>query len=114
IGSKGYIGFGQDGSQSNVKKDLWEYDPTANTWTKKADCPGVARDGSSVFVLNGKAYLCGGDDAQDNLLSDFYSFDPTTNTWTQLDDLPNAVIFPATFSIGQYGYLATAGTLFGQ
>ncbi|MEO5674560.1 MAG: kelch repeat-containing protein, partial [Chitinophagales bacterium] len=34
IGNKGYLGTGEDGGP---KKDFWEYDPDANTWTQKAD-----------------------------------------------------------------------------
>ena len=32
IGSKGYIGTGND-SHATLLKDFWEYDPAANTWT---------------------------------------------------------------------------------
>src|SRR2546423_5277810 len=40
IGSKGYLGTGNDGSP---EKDFWEYDPSANIWTRKADFGGTAR-----------------------------------------------------------------------
>ena len=32
IGSKGYVGLGDDGT---FKKDFYEYDPVTNTWTKE-------------------------------------------------------------------------------
>src|SRR2546427_310979 len=39
IGSKGYIGTGNNSSYV-AQKDFWEYDTTANTWTQKADYGG--------------------------------------------------------------------------
>ncbi|HNP99942.1 MAG TPA: hypothetical protein PKK99_12865, partial [Bacteroidia bacterium] len=41
IGSKGYIGLGQDVNGFNT--DWWEFDPVANTWTQKANFPGSGR-----------------------------------------------------------------------
>ncbi|MCB0583398.1 MAG: hypothetical protein KDD10_29235, partial [Phaeodactylibacter sp.] len=38
IGQKGYVGTGNDGG--NHKKDFWEYDPLAGTWTQRADFGG--------------------------------------------------------------------------
>ena len=42
IGSKGYIGTGDD-DLNQFLKDFWEYDPATNTWTQKADFGGTAR-----------------------------------------------------------------------
>ena len=42
IGSKAYIGTGQD--DSSYYKDFWEYDPATDTWTQKADFGGDRRD----------------------------------------------------------------------
>src|SRR5688500_4847420 len=55
INGKGYIATG--GSGGNYQKDLWEFDPGANTWTQKADFGGSARNGAVSFVINGKAYV---------------------------------------------------------
>ncbi len=56
IGSKGYIGTGDDG-WSSIAKDFWEYDPAANTWTQKADFGGTARDCAVGFSIGSKGYI---------------------------------------------------------
>lgn len=105
INGKGYVGMGTDQDISVLKKDLWEYDPVANTWTQKSDFPGGGRDGLGVFVINNKAYIGGGSD-NNFLFMDFYEYDPAQDKWTQKNDLSSGyTIFPAMFSIGNYGYL---------
>ena len=47
VDSKGYFGTGYDGA--NKLNDFWEYDPTANNWTQKADFPGTARYDAVAF-----------------------------------------------------------------
>src|SRR6185369_11433566 len=41
INGKVYLGTGA--SESGYTRDVWEYDPTLNTWAQKADFGGVAR-----------------------------------------------------------------------
>ena len=45
IGNKGYIGTGGPGSRimDYSYQDFWEWDQSADTWTKKTDVPGVVR-----------------------------------------------------------------------
>jgi len=56
---KGYVGLGTgDGiSPANERNDLWEYDPTADTWTQKANYPNGTLKKCTSFVINGKAYV---------------------------------------------------------
>jgi N-acetylneuraminic acid mutarotase len=64
IGSKGYIGTGGSTQYGiTVQKDLWEYDPVLNTWTKKADFPGVARWYAVGFGIGMKGYIGTGQDS---------------------------------------------------
>jgi N-acetylneuraminic acid mutarotase len=111
IGSKGYVALGQldpaNTGQSSVTNTLYEYDPTMDTWTKKASFPGTARDAAFAFVIGNIAYVGGGTDAQYRVYSDFYSYDPTADSWTELGALPNYLYFNSTFVIGNYGYVAT-------
>jgi N-acetylneuraminic acid mutarotase len=107
IGELGYIGFGYDGDGSSVtlKNDLWQYDPAADRWTRKAGFPGVPRDGVTAFAVDGKAYVGGGSDNQ-VLYDDFYQYDPAADRWTQKHSLPTgAVIFQGTFTIGSDAYI---------
>jgi hypothetical protein len=49
IGSKGYIGTGDNGEGGDFQvcyKDFWEYEPETDSWTQKADVGGVGRRGA--------------------------------------------------------------------
>ena len=59
IGSKGYIGTGSDGSKN--RKDFWEYDPVANTWTQKVNLGGDARYAAVGFSVGERVNLPGAD-----------------------------------------------------
>ena len=109
IGNKGYICFGQDGGQANVKDDLWQYDTATDAWTQMASLPGPKRDAAFSFVVGGKAYVGGGISASAIPLDNFYSYDPATNTWKELNTLPTmaGTSFAAAFSINGVGYLTT-------
>src|SRR5207249_1321311 len=56
ISSNGYIGTGVD-FNVNLYKDFWEYDPSANTWTQKADFGGSGRSGAVGFSIGSKGYI---------------------------------------------------------
>ncbi len=79
---KGYVGTGFDGI--NKLKDFWQYDPSKNTWTRKADFGGSARYDAVAFALNDKGYVTTGFDG--SYLKDFWKYDPTTDTWSQQPD----------------------------
>ena len=81
IGGKIYVGTGYDGAN---KKDWWEYDPTANTWTQKTDFGGTARHYAVAAAINGKIYVGTGYDGA--YRKDWWEYDPTANTWTQKTD----------------------------
>lgn len=90
-GGKGYVGFGLVAtSQTNVTyhKDLWEFDPTNNTWTQLADCPGVGRRHPAMVATPGKIFVGCGDGATGNL-KDWWEYDIATNTWSQKPNLPS-------------------------
>jgi len=81
--TKGYISTGLAQDAITKLKDTWEYDPTANTWTKKADFAGTARYDAVAFSINNVGYIVTGYDG--NYLKDFYSYNPAgAGTWTQL------------------------------
>jgi len=117
VGSKGYVALGQSDTsisfasqQGSVTNDLWEYDPTANTWTQKANFPGVRRDGAMAFVIGDKAYVGAGVGPDFFYAGDFFEYDPASDKWTQKSDLPSGPIgFPMGFSIGSMGYMVGGG-----
>ncbi len=110
IGNKGYIATGiKDQCCIIFTKDLWEYDPIDDSWTKKADFGGTKRLDAVGFSIGSKGYvglgidcdICGGRD-------DFWEYDPVTDTWLQRADFPGGARSNAVgFSIGEKGYVGT-------
>ena len=109
IGTKGYICCGIGGQPGSLimYSDLWEYDQSSNTWTQKANFPGLARSGAVGFTIDSKGYLGTGIG-----INDFWEYDPTNNTWTQKADFPGTSrIWAVGFSNGSKGYLGTGQRL---
>jgi N-acetylneuraminic acid mutarotase len=79
IGNKGYVGFGHNADLHSHQ--LWEFDPSVNSWSRKQDCPTEKiMSLSSAFVIGGKAYVgMGGYPYVDKKI---WRYDPITNTWT--------------------------------
>jgi hypothetical protein len=78
IGSKGYLAQGKISmgfitmvEETEILSDMWQYDPTIDSWIKKSSFPGTPYCGGICFVLNAKAYLGGL-----NLRSNLYEYDP--------------------------------------
>jgi len=85
IEDKGYIGLGMK-DYNTRRKDLWEYDPEADRWIRKADFPTplLGRWGPISFTIGDKAYV--GTGFYDNPyppFNDIWQFDPFTNNWIQ-------------------------------
>lgn len=106
IGDKGYVGTGFDISPRN---DFWEYNPSTNVWTQKANLPGGVRSSATGFSIGHKGYIGMGDSA--NFLAhynDFWEYDPATNIWTRKADFGGGGRSGTTgFSIGSKGYAGT-------
>jgi N-acetylneuraminic acid mutarotase len=114
IGTKGYIGLGNKdlfttGGNPNPSyyQDFWEWDQTANEWTKKADFPGNTRSGAVGFSIGNKGYIGTGGDGT-NYSKDFWEWDQSTNVWTKKADFEGIGRSEAVgFSIGNKGYIGT-------
>jgi N-acetylneuraminic acid mutarotase len=110
IGTKGYIGTGVDGSNSQpiLRNDFWEYDQGSNTWSQKANFGGSARDYATGFSIGTKGYIGTGYDGSSSFTNDFWEYDQSSNTWTQKASLGSNGRYHATgFSIGTKGYIGT-------
>lgn len=91
IGNKGYIGLGHINSTIDVEyADFWEYDPSTNSWSQKADFGGGQRYHSTSFVIGNKAYVGMGRKPTGGYENDLWEFDPIANTWTQKTNIPGA------------------------
>jgi N-acetylneuraminic acid mutarotase len=75
------------GSNNGSKlTDFYEYDPTADSWTKKTALNyntdwSIVRENGSSFVLEGKAYVFLGSNA--SILSNCWEYDFAKDTWTE-------------------------------
>jgi len=79
LAGKGYVMLGRfwNGALNNGRllSDIVEYDPASDTWTKRGDFPGGARQNAVVFAIDSVGYvLMGEDDSQRK--SDVWCFKP--------------------------------------
>ncbi len=89
INGKLYTGLGQAFSQNpSIMKQIWEYDPATNTWTRKGDFPGTARWGAVGVSIGDKGYVGLGVPGGGSVLLDWWEYDPGTDNWTQKKDFP--------------------------
>lgn len=116
IGSNGYIGTGLDKADTLIgiaQKDFWEYSPSSNSWTRKADLAGPERYGAVGFRIGSKGYVGTGDnfDPSFNDRNDFWEYDPATDTWLKKANFAGlGRVYASGFSIGNKGYLGLGNT----
>jgi N-acetylneuraminic acid mutarotase len=104
VDSKGYVCGGKVGPNT-YSNQLWEYKPSINQWTQRANFPGGVRYQLSSFAVGYYAYVGLGAN-QDIFKKDFWKYNPGTNQWTQISDLPASERGAAcTFSIGSRGFV---------
>src|SRR5262249_40561707 len=105
VGSKGYIVTGSHLGLT-YSREVAEYDPVTDTWTRKADFGGIGRYDAVGFSIGNKGYVGLGFDSHLNGLSDFWEYDPANDTWTRKADFGGGPRFrPVGFSIGNKGYI---------
>ncbi|MBM3235253.1 hypothetical protein FJZ31_03030 [Candidatus Poribacteria bacterium] len=83
-----------------------EYDPTTDTWTKKADIP-IPRQGLSTSVVNGKIYAIGG--SAGGVVSTVEEYDPVTDIWTKKTNMPTPRWFLSTSVVNDRIYAIGGG-----
>jgi N-acetylneuraminic acid mutarotase len=102
---KGYV-FGGVNDSGNLLNDLWEYNPTTNSWQQKSSMPSIGRSGSLAFVINNIVYIVGGRTATQNAIPETWMYNPSTNSWTQLTNLPiNGTWRGVAFANNSKGYV---------
>ncbi len=108
IGNYGYAGLGSNSMGKNLT-DLWQFDPSTNSWSKKAAFPGSARVAPACFVIGDKAYLVTGSIHNGgSCVTDCWQYDATNNTWTQKANFPgSARTYAVGFAIDSLGYVGT-------
>jgi len=113
IGTKGYVGTGYDSSA--VYKDFWEYDPSLNHWTQKANLTGSTRTAAVGFSIGQLGFISTGVDTSTSTpvyKKDLWEYNPATNHWTQRANYDTAIVGggygrsnSVGLSIGNYGYI---------
>jgi N-acetylneuraminic acid mutarotase len=108
IGNKAFTSTGY-GPKIGSTKQTWEYDALNDSWTRKADFPGPAREFATGFSIGNKGYLCGGSCCGVNVgYSDLWEYDPAADIWAKKTSFPGpARDMSIGFSIGNKGYFGT-------
>ncbi|MGB3947395.1 MAG: T9SS type A sorting domain-containing protein [Bacteroidia bacterium] len=119
IGTKGYVGCGfmldNFGTIDQVYSDFYEYDPTGNVWTQKANYPGGGRCNPVNFAMGTKGYIGAGfeinNSAFANASSVFYEYESTNDTWTQKSNVPMQGAPNKSISIASKGYVVGTSSI---
>jgi N-acetylneuraminic acid mutarotase len=79
---------------SDVRSSVYEFDPSDNTWTRRADIP-IPRVGEipgrnrmTTAVVGGKIYMIGGANYPDRWLDAVQVYTPASNTWENMNWMP--------------------------
>lgn len=109
IGNYGYAGLGDTYYAGNPSPDLWQFNPSTNSWAKKAPFPGKARVAPACFVIGTSAYLVTGSVKNGGTcVTECWQYDATNNTWTQKANFPgSARVYAVGFAINGMGYVGT-------
>ncbi|MBE0558252.1 MAG: hypothetical protein IH628_13555, partial [Proteobacteria bacterium] len=116
IGDRAYVVGGFEGNFAGGKdlKEVWEYDPHNDQWTRKTDFPGSGRFAPASFSIQGKGYVIGGVSnllTSPQFLGDVWEYDPSTGNWTQLVDFPGGSLWRASsVVIGQKAFVLFGST----
>lgn len=84
----GYVATGNTIVNSLFFNDVWRYDPSANSWQKMKDFPGLNRGYAYGLAYEGKAYLGFGLNPGAGFLKDLWEYDAVKDSWTQLPECP--------------------------
>lgn len=112
IGNKIYTGLGHyNGAGPNILfDDWWEYDPSTNAWSQKADYMGGLCYHATGFTMNNIAYVGTGRTSASGstLVQDFYKYDAATNVWAEITSFPGiGRRGSVSFVINDYAYVGT-------
>jgi N-acetylneuraminic acid mutarotase len=108
LNGRGYVGMGSDGSIYPLETltDWWAYDPTTNTWERRADFPGSAPNDLAYAVIHDCVYVTMGFSGATRL-RETWKYDPVSNAWTRLAECPTTYSAPAFFALGDALYVGT-------
>jgi len=78
---KGYVtgGFDDGSGTTVVYNDTWEYDPTTDSWSEKADFPGTPRFSAVGFAIGVNGYVGTGEVSYTEFIQDFWQYSPASS-----------------------------------
>lgn len=86
VGNKGYMGLGISTlDNSIVYNDWYEYDPVADSWTRKADLVGPLINGTT-FAYNDSGYVVLGTDERGRQWDIGYRYNTISDQWSRIAD----------------------------
>ena len=89
------VGGYSTGNVNPAFGQVWEYDPTTDTFnTSRTDMPALL-GGAGYGVINGHLYVAGGRDENNIVVSTLYDYDIATDTWASKANMPSADNVPA-------------------
>jgi len=106
IGQYAYVGTGIRGIDvSSGSKEFYRYDPSNDTWTRKADFSGSGRSNATGFAIGNFGYLGTGQDFTGFYVNDFWRYDPSLDSWKQISFFPGGTrVWGIGFSGDNQGY----------
>lgn len=100
--TKGYVGLGIDADDAQIAtklSDFYEYDPTTNSWTPKANYPGGGGFGmyyGTAFSLDNKGYVVGGKIGQSQYINELWEYKPAIDQWALRAPFPGGIRYNLT------------------
>lgn len=103
IENKAYVFAGRDSANIN-HNDLWQYDPSSDTWTLLGTTPLSPRVNATACVHDDKVYIGLGFNGtyqnSESFLQDWWEYTPSTDSWKALTPYPNRYTDRATAFVG--------------
>jgi len=117
IQDKGYFGTGELAvGVDQAINDFWEYNPSSDAWTQKANIGDSVRKEACGFALLGLGYI--GTGRNPNIgddMDNFWQYNPSTDAWVEVEDfLGISRRYMVSFVIANKAYvgIGTNGTNF--
>jgi hypothetical protein len=104
IDNKIYTGTGVTDFSGDATQDMWEYDPTSDTWAQVADYPAGVREGADGFGDGNRGFLAFGSPFI-QFTNTVYEYLPTTNTWEAKAPCPASFAYSHGFTINDKYYI---------
>jgi N-acetylneuraminic acid mutarotase len=104
LDNKGFVCCGKRGA-ALYSKEVWEYKPSSDSWTQRADFPGGLRYQLTSFVINNTAYVGLGTD-QNIYRKDIWEYNQGADVWIQKNDFPGGERgSPSAFTLRERGFI---------